>query len=251
MIKLNGIEVRPTIFNDKTSQVWKLPIIYTNSPNIIDWDYENESEVFHIYQLIHLLDESSYTLTQLNIPFLPYGRQDKGVRNDSTFALLSFIKLLQPFSHCLSIHTLDAHNPKVLPLMFNNTIPNDQIRQTIASTNPDIICFPDRGASNRGYDTFGLDSFILDKKRNQSTGEIEGLEYNGTLDLKAKSVLILDDLCDRGGTFMKACDLLKYLGVSKVYLFTTHGIYSGGTSIIFEAGIDRIFNYKGEVFDGS
>lgn len=33
----------------------------------------------------------------------------------------------------------------------------------------------------------------------------------------------------------------------EVYLYTTHGIYSKGTKILFDNGIDRIFNRKGEV----
>lgn len=247
MLKLNNQPVNVTIFNDKTSQVWKLPIIYTNSPNVIDWEFENESEVFHLYQLLHLLDENSHIMTQLNIPFLPYGRQDKGVRNDSTFALLSFRKLLEPFSHCLSIHTIDAHNPKVLTDMFHNTIPNDRIKQIILETNPDVICFPDKGASLRGYTTEGLPTIVLDKKRNQLTGEIEGLVYNGILDLKDKSVLILDDLCDGGRTFIEAAKLLYELGAKTVDLYTTHGIYSKGVDHVRSTGIKRIFNFKGEL----
>lgn len=42
MIKLNGYEVKPTIFPDGTSQVWKLPeMSILNSVNVITWEFEN------------------------------------------------------------------------------------------------------------------------------------------------------------------------------------------------------------------
>lgn len=41
MIKLNYTEVKPTIFPDKTSQVWKLDPSMIGSYNLIDWDIEN------------------------------------------------------------------------------------------------------------------------------------------------------------------------------------------------------------------
>lgn len=61
MIKLlvNGQEVKftTTIFPDGTSQVWKVEDQGLNLEEAeILWVYENESELFHVLQLAHLLE---------------------------------------------------------------------------------------------------------------------------------------------------------------------------------------------------
>lgn len=248
MIKLNGQPINVTTFPDKTSQVWRLTNIDELDGNRITWEFEHDGEVFLLCQLLDLLYAETKVPILLDIPTLPYARQDKITSNESTFALNTFLNILDTFyNDRLKVTVLDAHNPKVLPYYFTNKLPTFRIISVISEVTPDIICFPDQGASKRGYTTEGLPVIILDKKRNQSTGEIEGLEYNGTLDLECKSVLILDDLCDGGRTFIEAAKLLYGLGVKSVDLYTTHGIYSKGVDCLKEAGIKRIFNFKGEL----
>jgi ribose-phosphate pyrophosphokinase len=65
--------------------------------------------------------------------------------------------------------------------------------------------------------------------------------------LKNKSVLIVDDICDGGRTFIEAAKLLYIEGVNNVYLYVTHGLFTKGIQILYDAGIKRIFTYKGEI----
>jgi len=111
-----------------------------------------------------------------------------------------------------------------------------------------LICFPDKGAGNRGYPTNNVSSFSLEKKRCQFTGSIEGLKLSRPVNVKSRSILIVDDLCDRGGTFIRAAELLNNLGASVISLYTTHGIYSGGKDLILDGGIDRLFNLTEEIW---
>ena len=60
-------------------------------------------------------------------------------------------------------------------------------------------------------------------------------------------VLIVDDLTDAGGTFILTAKELLSNGVKEIGLYTTHGIYSKGTEILFNSGITRVFNLSGEV----
>lgn len=245
--------ITPTIFPDGTSQVWKLPeeIFYEHYQTTILWDFENEAELFHVLQLSRLIAEKSDFLPNLYMPYLPYGRQDKKISNETTFAL-------EIFADCLMrnvaagftfVSTLDAHNPAFTEsLGIHNSMPTLEIKHAIEACSPDLICFPDKGASQRGYNVQGLKTFNLDKKRNQSTGAIEGIIYEGEEDFSGKSILIVDDLCDAGGTFIGAAKLLKDLDARKVYLFTTHGLYTKGTNILLGNGIDRLFDKTGEVF---
>jgi phosphoribosylpyrophosphate synthetase len=254
MISLNNVEIKPTIFPDNTSQIWKVnPNVIqecTEGAAIIQWNFENEAELIQVLQLAALCRSTSNSGEKpfLLLPFLPYGRQDKAISNHTTFALSVFLHTLNSSELFSRIATIDAHNPDAL-LDYNiaNISANAYLEGTIMLTEPDVIVFPDKGATNRGYSTRGLPSIHLDKVRNQSTGEIEGLAYNGDMDLTDKVVLIVDDICDGGRTFIEASKLLSSKGVFRVCLFTTHGIYSKGVQVLKDAGIQRVFNYQAEV----
>jgi ribose-phosphate pyrophosphokinase len=245
------IVVTPTIFPDKTSQVWKLPdfVFYDHYRSYtIVWDFENESELIHVLQLAKLIGVKTNIAPNLFMPYLPYGRQDKTVSNETTFALRIFIEVLKNSRDFANISTLDAHNTTYCKLLgIQNIEPTEQIKFAIDAVNPDYIVFPDKGASNRGYNVQGLKTIVLDKVRNQLTGEIEGLKIPVPLDITDAKLLIVDDLCDGGRTFIEATNLLKALDAKEVSLYTTHGLYSKGTKILFDAGIDRIFDKSGEI----
>ena len=253
MIGLNNRTITPTIFPDKTSQVWKLdPELIAEieeGTSIIQWEFENEAEIIQVLQLATLCNRVSKHgfKAMLLVPFLPYGRQDKEVSNETTFALSVFLDVLNKSSLFARVATVDAHNTSIEGLI--NISANNYLEGVIKLTEPDVVCFPDKGATTRGYSTNDLPSLHLDKVRNQSTGEIEGLEYDGDMDLTNKVILIVDDLADGCRTFIEASKLLHGLGAKEVHLFTTHGLYTKGTKIVFESGIKRIFNHKGEVFD--
>ena len=200
-------------------------------------------------QLTELLRASNpKCIYDLYLPYLPYGRQDKEVSNSTTFALQTFINLINSLKF-ETVTVLDAHNPKALPKDWINNIPNRSIARAIELSGATMICFPDKGASQRGYTTKDLPSFSLEKTRNQRTGEITGLKLIEDMNVKGHNILIVDDICDRGGTFIASAKLLDSLGVSNVYLYTTHGLYSGGTNIIIDSSIRKIFNFNGEVKD--
>lgn len=255
MIKLNGLVVTPTIFPDGTSQVWKLPMNKVCNPAaIIEWEFENEAEIIHVLQLADLCNGCSAGVDKVKLvmPFLPYGRQDKNVTNESTFALRTFLDVLGSGQKFKEIKIVDVHNPNslegrpVLAQVIRNEIPNDRIKEVIDEVKPNFVVFPDAGASKRGYSTQGVPTFNLQKTRNQMTGAIDSLKTELPLNLTGLNLLILDDICDGGKTFIEASKLLYGMGASEVNLYTTHGLYTKGVDVLKDAGIKRVFNFKGE-----
>lgn len=244
MIKLGDYVVTPTVFPDGTSQVWKIPEENFKS-KLITWEFENEAELSSVIQLAVLYRQINGFKADLSMPYLVYGRQDKGISNTSTFAKSAIIPILRQLFTRIS--TLDAHSED--EWVFN-IAPLEQIGFCVAEANPEIICYPDKGAALRGYENFYRPTINLDKARNQLTGEIIGLciGQDDIEKIKGKRVLICDDICDGGRTFIEATKLLKESGAKEVYLYTTHGIYSKGTKVLFDSGIDRVFNRKGEVY---
>ena len=61
------------------------------------------------------------------------------------------------------------------------------------------------------------------KKRNWDTGVIEGLDLMGDTEaINGKDILIIDDICSRGGTFYHSAKALKEIGAANIYLYVTH-----------------------------
>lgn len=254
MISLNGFTVTPTMFPDKTSQIWKLDFhsfcLY-DEPVEITWVFENEGELIHLAQLKDLLEAHKFKVSRLNIPFLPYARQDKEVSNTTTFALRTFAKLLNSLNFSEVVVT-DCHSSEALKLINNvtNVIPFRTIEHIIDIEQIDIICYPDTGAAARYGSLITGDRVILSKKRDPESGEIKGLNFCKITDLDLlvnKKVLIVDDICDGGRTFVEAADLLYRNGASEVHLYTTHGIYSKGLQPLIDANIKSVYNHKGEI----
>lgn len=244
MIILNKHRITPTIFPDKTSQVWKLPPeCFKQFGNKVIWQFENEAEFMHLAQLRELLP--LFSDNKLILPYLPYARQDKVVSNGATFALLPFLKLLASLNfHQIMI--FDPHNPEAVRTILREAVivePIREIEQTVAACKPDVICYPDEGARLR-YSTITpqLPALHAEKVRDQSSGAITALKVGDASGLK---VLIIDDICDGGATFIRLAEALK--GAAEIHLYVSHGLFSRGTQVLRDAGIQRIFTKEGEL----
>jgi phosphoribosylpyrophosphate synthetase len=111
-------------------------------------------------------------------------------------------------------------------------------------TESSVACYPDKGARVKYTDFYNLPSIHGNKIRNQDTGHIEQYDLFGNCE--GKRILIVDDICDGGATFVLLADQLYANGAEEVNLFVTHGIFSKGLKPLRNAGIKRIFTNKGE-----
>lgn len=243
MIKLNGHVIVPTIFPDNSSQVWKIPKSYFHKKeNVIKWEFENEGEFMQLAQLKVLLDVQFFAKVVLDLPYLPYARQDKEITNESTFALYPFSLLLNSLRFN-EIRIIDPHNVKLTNHLINNvkyTMPN--IKPLLKKLKA-LPVYPDVGAAKR-YDAH-IQALRCEKIREPLTGAITDLKVIGKV--KHTNYLIQDDLIDGGRTFIEVAKKLYEKGAKNVYLYGSHGIFSKGLQPLLDVGIRRIFTYKGEV----
>ncbi len=243
MITINNKPINITMFPDKTSQVWKLSTDQLLSHEI-DWMFESESEIIHLAQAKDLLSGN----VRLNIHYLPYARQDHEIVNYNCFALHSFSKLLNILNFS-SIEIHDPHSKKALEFI-NNSYPVynfDLINKLLLDV--DLVCYPDRGAKEKYKELIDFASFYGDKIRNPLTGEIEKYDLSIISEIKGKRILIIDDICDGGATFIKLTEELKKNQVNNIYLYVSHGLFTHPEKhvILKKAGINRIFTKDGEV----
>lgn len=246
MIRVNGKAIHTTMFPDNTSQVWQLdPALLLERFVTVQWDFTHEGEFLQLAQLKELLDHH-HVKAFLELPYLPYGRQDKMTANDATFALRPFAKLLNALKF-EEVAIVDPHSFVATDLINESvaTYPIQRVHESYHETRSSCICYPDKGASARYKNLYGLPFISGDKVRNPQTGFIEDYALYGTC--AAERVLIVDDICDGGATFTALAKALHAGGAYDISLFVTHGIFSKGVSVLLDAGISRIFTAREEI----
>ena len=246
MIKLlvNGLSVKfeTTIFPDGTSQIWKIAYPPSQEDDIkILWQFENEAELMHVVQLSRLAQEvSNQTDIGLICPYLPYARQDKEISNSTSFALDNFKSILFYAAGIKKIECYDAHSESD---MISSTYPTAFHASVFAEA--DVICYPDAGAAGRYLNSeTKLPIVHCQKVRDQLTGNIVGLELvtkDRFFSLEGKRILIVDDICDGGMTFIKVAELLKEYKPAAIDLAVSHGLFSKGRQVLHDAGIRNIY----------
>lgn len=247
MIKLlsNGQEVpfTTTIFPDGTSQVWKLDQdkFDGEGDNYILWLFESEAELIQVCQLAHLCYEVLDSSIDLVAPYLPYGRQDKEVHNEKSFALNTFKEILYNAGIC-RIETFDAHSKSDMVYPTAVATPAEFHRSLISKNEYDLICYPDKGAAERYMRTTSHPFIYAEKVRDQLSGIITGLNLvTNNQDLTGQSILIVDDICDGGMTFIKVAEALQAHKPGQIDLAVSHGLFSKGKKVLHDAGIKNIY----------
>jgi len=201
----------------------------------LKWDYDraeihcsirNPKELFQLLMVFDVVDKKMPT--SVWIYWLFGARMDRAI-DDNQPSTFEIVKRCLPLAR--AIHILDVHNPKVLP--WSSKIDLSPIVQAVLNDFGDCdIYFPDKGAKDRyGKDFHDYTILCGRKKRDSQTGKLSGFELeSGTK--TSKRVLILDDICDGGGTFIGQYSVLKELGYEKIGLYTTHGLYTKGMDVL-------------------
>lgn len=194
-------------------------------PWVIHWNYENDSEMFIIYCLVNMLrDSMPYKKIVLELPYLPNARMDRIKSKNEAFTLKYFAKFINALNF-EAVYIYDIHSNVGAALIDRvfELYPSDKVNAVIKKEKIDTLYFPDEGSVKRYSDKFNKPFVFGMKNRDWKTGQILGLDVLGNTDLiKNKTILIVDDICSRGGTFYHSAKKLKELGAGKIYLFVTH-----------------------------
>lgn len=183
-------------------------------------------------------------IIEVVLPYMPYQQADRNFDVGECFSLQTICKLLNTLQ--VDTYTIfDAHSD-VSPALLKNcqVIDNSEfIEQVIyniqksykpSSILEKTLCIlsPDAGA----YKKVGKLLTKLNwrgnfeqanKNRNISSGKIEDITFS-TTDFQGKNILIIDDICVGGRTFIELAKKLRERNVGKIYLAISHGIFSNG-----------------------
>lgn len=113
----------------------------------------------------------------------------------------------------------------------------DNIIGPTGSSDDLVIVSPDAGGAKRADSIAGdlHSGLAIFSKKRVKAGEIESMILVG--DVKGKTCIIVDDMCDSGGSLALAASLLKEQGAKDVYAAVVHGVLSDPALERIEASV--------------
>lgn len=258
MIKVNGREIITEYFPDGTQ---RLKADCKDRDIEIIWKYAQEAELFTIIALSRSYKGKGCKVS-LKMPYIPNARMDRIKSAEEVFTLKIFCDLINQIGF-EKVTVLDAHS-NVSSALLDRVEPmniGEVIKKTAMDKLPKdiILYFPDEGSQKRYVDIFPEYRYICGmKKRDWETGQIKGLDVidNG-IDLKGKTVLMIDDIISFGGSLYFSALKLKELGATKIFAYATHtensvlDVERGRLRQLLEDGtVDMLFTTD-SIFTGS
>ena len=226
--------------NDKPVEIGSFPdgtiLMKHENPGVpyyfIEWKYENDREFLCLIYLVKHIRSINNAHIELHMPYIPNARMDRVKNSEDVFTLKYFADLL----NSLELNRVVVRDPHsdVAPALINNLLvisAESYAKEAILrmkekegiDTDHMFIFYPDSGAAKRYSDMLERYYAYGVKKRDWETGKIIGLDIidNG-FGLSGKDILIVDDICSRGGTFYHSAKKLKELGARDIYLYVSH-----------------------------
>jgi len=173
----------------------------------------------------------------LFIPYFPAARQDRVMIKGESLSVKVYADIINTLQ-LNKVFVFDAHS-EVTPALVNNceVIPNHTFIQQVLNVigeNVKLIS-PDGGALKKIYKVSeflgGVDVVECSKSRDVKTGKLSGFKVYED-DLNGMDCLIVDDICDGGGTFVGLAEELKKKNAGKLYLAVSHGIFNKGFEVL-------------------
>ena len=257
MIKVNNQPIDIQHFPDGTPKISIDPRILHgikdhNPPTIhITWKYESDAELTYLFYITeHIKTKLTNPVLHLTLAYVPNARFDRVKTDDEVFTLKHFATLLNHMGFA-TVRTLDVHSNvakalinhiddrditayiRVVLRLISSQRTNDAFNMkyglNLCPTNTEniVFFFPDEGAMKRYAslsNEFDIPYVFGMKNRDWKSGQILGLDIcnPSNLDLKDKTVLIIDDICSKGGTFYHSAKKLQEYEPKEIYLYVSH-----------------------------
>jgi ribose-phosphate pyrophosphokinase len=174
-----------------------------------------------------ILKDNGITATFV-VPYMPFSRHDR--KNDAYDS--SPMPFVLDLMASVDLVTIDPHSDVsgIFPYYPQSEVVKQFENFGIFAGNA-MVAIPDAGASKKTYSWLnGRDVVQCLKKRDPKTGALSGFQIVNPEAVKSRKVVIIDDICDGGGTFLGLAEELLLAGAISIRLGVTHGLFTKGTS---------------------
>lgn len=194
----------------------------------------NPNDLYILLQVADILSRHEVIFT-LQIYYLMSMRMDRVISFNESFSLKVVANLINSMG-AESVHVLEPHSGKVQDLIDKYW--GDMFMQMPNFTGY-IPVFPDAGAVER-HEYMGEHTLICSKTRNPETGKLEGFSIENPELLEDEELIgmplvVIDDLCDAGGTFAGVASKIREINPNRrLAIFVTHMVNSKGITTLSE-----------------
>lgn len=204
-----------------------------------------EHNLVEVLLLAHTLKKQGAAKVLAILPYLAYSRHDKDKPGESLAAQL-IGKLFQA-SGIDEVWTVDLHSGRdreLFPMPIFSLPTHELFAQAIKDhglLGAGLVA-PDNGALPRCQavlETLGLDGEVayFEKHRTDS-----GIVHSGPIGRVKHRAVMIDDMLDTGETLVSACEKLKAAKVKEIYIFVSHGLFTGsGWKKLWRLNVKAIF----------
>jgi ribose-phosphate pyrophosphokinase len=214
--------------------------LHDSSKKPSDW----LTELLLINQAIHKSSPESIIDV---IPYLLFSRQDRKDQSRVPISAAAVANTIDLYAD--GVVTVDVHNPAIdgfYNKRFDNLHSFPRVVEYLKnnkdiSRENTIVMSPDAGGAARAESfakRLGIEGVVIGYKTRKEAGEVNQLKISG--DVRGKDVFIIDDIVDSGGTLVKASQVARDKGASKVYAYCTHGLFTKGTDHVTDK-FDKFF----------
>lgn len=190
--------------------------------------YNTLDEFMKAMFLADAMNSLSNNYYNLVLPYVPGARQDRiNPTGDVLFTAKSIANIINrgPFTNVV---ILDPHSKVIENLIEEVVVYSLKNVAKRITKQYDFIIGPDKGAIDRAIEfdniLHTIDVIEGIKVRDVSTGALTGFDIKVK---QGKHYLMVDDICDGGGTFIGLNKKIREQGAT-ADLYVTHGIFSKG-----------------------
>lgn len=198
----------------------------------------NSDELFLMMQLHDILKRQCIEVDIIEIYYLMGMRCDRLFDMSRPFTLSLVSDVINAFG-ARSVYLYEPHSERALRLIKNSGryCMTEFVVGKLRDREKYYLVAPDKGAFDR-YNNSDF-SVICQKHRDEATGSLTEFSAKSLTNVSDKNLLVVDDLCDGGGTFVGLAPKLRELAPKSLSLLVTHAVQ--------RAGIDRVAAYYDKV----
>lgn len=179
-------------------------------------------------------------LKELTIGYLASSRQDRVANKGEPLSVKIYANVINSLGF-KRVNIIDPHSD-VATALINNSKVIDNHHFVLSKLNQWVnqdyyLVAPDQGASKKIQ---SLAKFLKHDKiaygskvRNTMNGKITSFNVD-VEDFEGKDCVVVDDICDGGGTFVGLADKLKERNAGRLFLFVSHGLFTKGKDLLLD-----------------
>ncbi|HCZ00003.1 MAG: phosphoribosylpyrophosphate synthetase [Rhodobacterales bacterium RIFCSPHIGHO2_02_FULL_62_130] len=233
--QINLVEARVERFNDQEIFVEVFENVRGEDMYVIQPTSNPANDnLMELLIMTDALRRSSAARITAVIPYFGYARQDRRAKARTPISAKLVANLIET-AGIDRVLTLDLHAAQIqgffdIPVdnLYASPVFALDIEHHFKGRMEELMVIsPDVGGVARARELakrINAPLAIVDKRR-EKAGEVAGMTVIG--DVRGRTCLIVDDICDTAGTLCKAAETLMEQGAKEVHSYITHGVLSG------------------------